>query len=98
MGSVGAMNKGSADRYSQSKQRDQSKYVPEGVEGLAKYKGKVDKVIFKLIGGLRSSMGYLGSTQIKYLRDKPQFVKITKAGFYESMVHNVDVIKSDRKY
>mgnify|MGYP005720856813 FL=1 len=74
------------------------RYVPEGVEGLAKYKGKVDKIIFKLVGGLRSSMGYLGSKQIKYLRSKPQFVKITKAGFYESMVHNVDVIKSDRKY
>jgi len=98
MGSVGAMNKGSADRYFQLKQKDQSKYVPEGVEGLAKYKGKVDRVIFKLVGGLRSSMGYLGSKQIKYLRNKPQFVKITKAGFYESMVHNVDIIKSDRKY
>ena len=95
MGSVGAMNKGSADRYFQSKQKDNSKYVPEGVEGLAKYKGKVDKVIFKLVGGLRSSMGYLGSKQIKYLRRKPQFVKITKAGFYESMVHNVDIVKSD---
>ena len=98
MGSVGAMNKGSADRYFQSKQKDISKYVPEGVEGLAKYKGKVDNIIFKLIGGLKSSMGYLGSKQIKYLRDKPKFVKITKAGFYESMVHNVDVIKNDEKY
>ena len=98
MGSVGAMNKGSADRYFQSKQKDTSKYVPEGVEGFAKYKGKVDSIIFKLIGGLRSSMGYLGSKQIKYLRDKPQFVKITKAGFYESMVHNVDIVKSDNKY
>jgi len=95
MGSVGAMNKGSADRYFQSKQKDISKYVPEGVEGFAKYKGKVEKIIFKLIGGLKSSMGYLGSKQIKYLRNKPQFVKITKAGFYESMVHNVDIVKSD---
>ncbi len=98
MGSVGAMNKGSADRYFQSKQKDNSKYVPEGVEGLAKYKGKVDKVIFKLVGGLRSSMGYLGSKQIKYLRKKPQFVKITKAGFYESMVHNVDIVKDENRY
>ena len=98
MGSVGAMNKGSADRYFQSKQKDNSKYVPEGVEGLAKYKGKVDKVIFKLVGGLRSSMGYLGSKQIKYLRKKAQFIKITKAGFYESMVHNVDIVKDDNKY
>ena len=98
MGSVGAMNKGSADRYFQSKQKDTSKYVPEGVEGLAKYKGKVGDIIYKLIGGLRSSMGYLGSKQIKYLRKNPQFVKITKAGFYESMVHNVDVVKEDNKY
>jgi len=98
MGSVGAMNKGSADRYFQLKQKDNTKYVPEGVEGFAKYKGKVDKIIYKLIGGLRSSMGYLGSKQIKYLRVKPHFVKITKAGFYESMVHNVDIIKSDNKY
>ena len=98
MGSVGAMNKGSADRYFQTKQKDSSKYVPEGVEGLVKYKGKVERVIFKLVGGLKSSMGYLGSKQIKYLRDKPKFVKITKAGFYESMVHNVDVVKNDSKY
>ena len=98
MGSVGAMNKGSADRYFQSKQKDISKYVPEGVEGFAKYKGKVEKIIFKLIGGLKSSMGYLGSKQIKYLRNKPQFVKITKAGFFESMVHNVDIVKNDNKY
>ena len=78
--------------------RDSSKYVPEGVEGFAKYKGKVNDIIYKLIGGLRSSMGYLGSKQIKYLRDKAKFVKITKAGFYESMVHNVDIVKSDSKY
>ena len=98
MGSVGAMNKGSADRYFQSKQTDMSKYVPEGVEGYAKYKGDVGSIIYKLIGGLRSSMGYLGSKQIKYLRNKPKFVKITKAGFYEGMVHNVDIVKSDTKY
>ena len=98
MGSVGAMNKGSADRYFQLKQKDISKYVPEGVEGLAKYKGKLDKIIYKLVGGLRSSMGYLGSRQIKYLRKKPKFVKITKAGFYESMVHNVDIVKDNNKY
>ena len=98
MGSVGAMNKGSADRYFQTKQIDTSKYVPEGVEGFAKYKGDVESIIYKLIGGLRSSMGYLGSRNITKLRVKPNFVKITKAGFYESMVHNVDVIKKDSKY
>jgi len=98
MGSVGAMNKGSADRYFQSKQKDTSKYVPEGVEGFAKYKGDVGSILYKLIGGLKSSMGYLGSKDILKLRNKPNFVKITKAGFYESMVHNVDVIKNDNKY
>ncbi len=98
MGSVGAMNKGSADRYFQKKQKDISKYVPEGVEGFVKYKGDVESIIYKLVGGLKSSMGYLGSKNIIGLRNKPHFVKITKAGFYESMVHNVDVIKSDSKY
>ena len=98
MGSVGAMNKGSADRYFQMKQKDTSKYVPEGVEGFSKYKGDVGSIIYKLIGGLKSSMGYLGTKNIIKLRIKPKFVKITKAGFYESMVHNVDVIKNDSKY
>ena len=98
MGSVGAMNKGSADRYFQPKQKDSSKYVAEGVEGFAKYKGDVGSIIYKLIGGLKSSMGYLGSENIIMLRNKPNFVKITKAGFYESMVHNVDVVKNDSKY
>ena len=97
MGSVGAMNKGSADRYFQ-KQSDKSKYVPEGVEGFVKYKGPVDNIIFKLIGGLKSSMGYLGSKKIINLRNKPRFVKITKAGFYESMVHNIDEVIKDDKY
>ena len=98
MGSVGAMNKGSADRYFQKKQKDTSKYVPEGVEGFVKYKGDVKNIIYKLIGGLKSSMGYLGTKKVLYLKTKPNFVKITKAGFYESMVHNVDEVKSDSKY
>ena len=98
MGSIGAMNKGSADRYFQKKQKKKSKYVPEGVEGYIKYKGPVNKIIFKLIGGLKSSMGYLGSKKIINLRNKPRFVKITKAGFYESMVHNIDEVKKDEKY
>ena len=63
-----------------------------------KYKGAVDKIIFKLIGGLKSSMGYLGSKKVMNLRNKPRFVKITKAGFYESMVHNIDEVKKDEKY
>ena len=98
MGSVGAMNKGSADRYFQKKQKDLSKYVPEGVEGYVRFKGDVKTIIYKLVGGLKSSMGYLGARNISNLKDKPNFVKITKAGFYESMVHNVDEVKNNNKY
>ena len=98
MGSVGAMNKGSADRYFQKKQKDISKYVPEGVEGFVKFKGSVQNIIYKLIGGLKSSMGYLGAKKIILLKNKPNFIKITKAGFYESMVHNVDEVKKENKY
>ena len=93
MGSIGAMNRGSADRYFQKKQKIKSKYVPEGVEGYVKYKGKVEKIFYQLIGGLKSSMGYLGAKKIKILSENPKFVKITKAGFYESMVHNIDEVK-----
>ena len=95
MGSVGAMSVGSSDRYYQKRYKDISKYVPEGVEGLVKYKGQVSKIIYNLVGGLRSSMGYLGSKKIKDLQRNGEFVKITKAGFYESMVHNVDHIKQN---
>ena len=98
MGSVGAMNKGSADRYFQKKQKDISKYVPEGVEGFVKFKGNVTSIIYKLIGGLKSSMGYLGAKKIVNLKTKTTFIKITKAGFYESMVHNVDEVKKDNRY
>ena len=95
MGSVGAMAAGSADRYYQKKSKNVSKYVPEGVEGLVKFKGTVDKIIYNLIGGLKSSMGYLGAKTISDLQKKGEFVKITKAGFYESMVHNVDHVKKN---
>jgi len=98
MGSAGAMSMGSADRYFQKRSKNISKYVPEGVEGFVKYKGSVSKVIYQLIGGLKSSMGYLGSKKIMNLRNKPKFVKITKAGFYESMVHNIDEVKKESKY
>ena len=93
MGSVGAMSIGSADRYYQKKLKNVSKYVPEGVEGIVKFKGPVNKIIYNLIGGLKSSMGYLGAKTIKDLQKKGEFVKITKAGFYESMVHNIDHVK-----
>ena len=94
MGSVGAMSVGSADRYYQEKFKNTLKYVPEGVEGIVKFKGSVNKIIYNLIGGLKSSMGYLGAKTIKDLQKKGEFIKISKAGFYESMVHNVDHVKS----
>jgi IMP dehydrogenase len=97
MGSVGAMSAGSADRYYQKKFKDISKYVPEGVEGMVKFKGSVEKIIYNLIGGLKSSMGYLGAKTIKDLQKKGQFLKITKAGFYESMVHNIDHVKKNEQ-
>lgn len=96
MGSVGAMNAGSADRYYQKKTKNIKKYVPEGVEGMVKFKGSVKEIIYNLVGGLKSSMGYMGAKTIKDLQKKGQFLKISKAGFYESMVHNVDhVIKNE---
>jgi len=93
MGSAGAMSAGSADRYFQKKNKNISKYVAEGVEGIVQFKGPLNKIIYQLVGGLKSSMGYMGSKTIKNLQKKSEFVKITKAGFYESMVHNVDQIK-----
>ena len=96
MGSIGAMNAGSADRYYQKKSKDITKYVPEGVEGMVKFKGSVKEIIYSLVGGLKSSMGYLGAKTIKDLQKKGQFLKISKAGFYEGMVHNIDhVIKNE---
>ena len=96
MGSVGAMSAGSADRYYQKKNKDITKYVPEGVEGMVKFKGSVKEIIYNLVGGLKSSMGYMGTKTIKDLQKRGQFLKISKAGFYESMVHNVDhVIKNE---
>ena len=98
MGSVGAMNKGSADRYFQFKQKDVSKYVPEGVEGLAKYKGKVSKVIFKLIGGLKSSMGYLGAKNITEFQRNAKFIEISNSGIKEGHVHDVQITKQSPNY
>ena len=98
MGSIGAMSAGSANRYFQSKQKDKSKLVPEGVEGRVEYKGKVSKIIYQLQGGLRSSMGYIGAKNLKEIIKRAQFVKITKAGFYESMVHSVEVTQKTTNY
>ena len=98
MGSIGAMSSGSSERYFQKNYKDKSKFVPEGVESRVLYKGKVSKIIYQLQGGLRSSMGYIGAQKIDQVRKKSKFIKITKAGFYESMVHSVETIKSTTNY
>tara|TARA_X000001036_G_scaffold405810_1_gene414062 strand:- start:454 stop:1533 length:1080 start_codon:yes stop_codon:yes gene_type:complete len=98
MGSIGAMSSGSSDRYFQKNVKDKSKFVPEGVESRVLYKGKVAKIIYQLQGGLRSSMGYIGAQNIHDVIKKSKFIKITKAGFYESMVHSVETIKSSPNF
>jgi len=98
MGSIGAMSAGSSNRYFQENHKDKSKFVPEGVEGRVKYKGHVSKIIYQLKGGLRSSMGYIGAKNLKDIKKNAKFIKITKAGFYESMVHSVEMIDPTLNY
>jgi IMP dehydrogenase len=98
MGSIGAMSSGSANRYFQKNFKDKSKFVPEGVEGRVEYKGNVSKIIYQLKGGLRSSMGYIGAKNLSEITKKAKFVKITKAGFYESMVHSVEMTQKKINY
>ena len=98
MGSIGAMSSGSANRYFQKNHKDKSKFVPEGVEGRVEYKGSVSKIIYQLQGGLRSSMGYIGAKNLNDINKKAKFIKITKAGFYESMVHSVEMTQKTINY
>jgi|TARA_B110000881_G_C18591401_1_gene528214 IMP dehydrogenase len=98
MGSIGAMSSGSANRYFQKNYKDKSKFVPEGVEGRVEYKGSVSKIIYQLQGGLRSSMGYIGAKNLSEINKKAKFIKITKAGFYESMVHSVEMTQKTINY
>ena len=98
MGSIGAMSAGSSNRYFQKNHKDKSKFVPEGVEARVIYKGSVNKILYQLQGGLRSSMGYIGAKRIFEIQKKAKFVKITKAGFYESMVHSVEMIREEVNY
>tara|TARA_X000001036_G_scaffold143023_1_gene135883 strand:+ start:174 stop:1253 length:1080 start_codon:yes stop_codon:yes gene_type:complete len=98
MGSIGAMSSGSANRYFQKNYKDKSKFVPEGVEGRVEYKGSVSKIIYQLQGGLKSSMGYIGAKNLQEIKKKAKFIKITKAGFYESMVHSVEMTQKTINY
>lgn len=98
MGSVGAMQKGSSDRYFQDNEGNADKLVPEGIEGRVPYKGSVVAVIHQLMGGLRSSMGYVGAPDIDTMRNKAEFVQITGAGMNESHVHDVQITKEAPNY
>jgi len=98
MGSIGAMKRGSSDRYSQEGTVSDSKYVPEGIEGRVAYKGTLEEMVTQLVGGLRSGMGYTGCKTIKQLQEKAGFVRITSAGLRESHVHDVIITKESPNY
>jgi IMP dehydrogenase len=100
MGSLGAMSEpeGSSDRYFQDASKESKKYVPEGIEGRIPAKGQLDEVVYQLIGGLKSAMGYCGVSSIEDLRTKTQFVRITSAGLRESHPHDVKITKEAPNY
>ena len=98
MGSLGAMQQGSSDRYFQDDEDSADKLVPEGVEGRVPYKGSVVQVMHQLMGGLRSAMGYLGCPTIEAVKERAEFVQITSAGVRESHVHDVQIVKEAPNY
>ncbi len=98
MGSVGAMARGSADRYFQQDIKDQMKLVPEGIEGQVPYKGPARDVVHQLVGGIKAAMGYTGSVTIEDLQARAQFVRITNAGLRESHVHDVTITREAPNY
>lgn len=99
MGSLGAMTKGSADRYFQDNNSGNiDKFVPEGIEGMVPYKGPLANIVYQMIGGLRSSMGYCGCATIEEMRTRAEFVEITAAGMRESHVHDVRITKEAPNY
>jgi IMP dehydrogenase len=98
MGSLGAMARGSADRYFQKEVTDQMKLVPEGIEGRVPFKGSVANILHQLVGGLRAAMGYVGAKNLEELRTKARFVKISSAGLRESHVHDVSITREAPNY
>jgi len=98
MGSIGAMKSGSSERYFQEQETSSDKLVPEGIEGRVAFKGPMTNILHQLLGGIRSSMGYLGCADIKELHSKARFVKITNAGMRESHVHDVSITKEAPNY
>jgi len=98
MGSLGAMARGSADRYFQAEVQSELKLVPEGIEGRVPYKGPVATVLHQLVGGLRAAMGYTGNPTISDLQKNAQFLRITGAGLRESHVHDVEIMREAPNY
>lgn len=98
MGSVGAMVKGSADRYFQGGVNQSRKLVPEGIEGRVPYKGPISNVVHQLVGGLRAAMGYTGCETISAMKDRAEFIRMTGAGFKESHVHDVTITREAPNY
>ncbi len=98
MGSLGAMKQGSSDRYFQDSAEGTDKLVPEGIEGRVAYKGPMNAIVHQMLGGLRSSMGYVGCRSIEEMRSKPEFVRISGAGMQESHVHDVTITKEAPNY
>ena len=98
MGSIGAMARGSADRYFQQEVKDTLKLVPEGIEGQVPYKGPVDSVLNQLVGGLRAGMGYTGAKNLAELREKAKFIRISSASMSESHAHNVAITRESPNY
>jgi IMP dehydrogenase len=98
MGSLGAMARGSADRYFQQEIKDSLKLVPEGIEGRVAYKGAMSAVVHQLVGGLRAGMGYTGSPNLEALQTKAKFRRITGAGLRESHVHDVAITREAPNY
>lgn len=98
MGSLGAMVKGSKDRYGQADVRSTEKLVPEGIEGRVPYRGPLDQYLYQLVGGLRAGMGYVGAAGIKELQERARFVRITSAGLRESHPHDVSITKEAPNY
>jgi IMP dehydrogenase len=98
MGSIGAMKEGSKDRYFQAEVKDDSKFVPEGIEGRVPYKGPLRELVYQLTGGIRQALGYVGAENLKELREKARFVQITSAGLKESHPHNIIITKEAPNY
>ncbi len=98
MGSIGAMARGSADRYFQAEVESSLKLVPQGIEGRVPYKGSVSNILHQLVGGLRAAMGYTGNATIKDMQTKRQFLRITGSGLRESHVHDVEIMREAPNY